>query len=369
MFGSKKKDLEIEDTQYLINQLHDKNYKKRKYAADKLGERGDTSAVPHLIKILLNRNEERIGYDQYVRQSAAIALGKLKDPSAVEPLLRVLGDFSFGDDWNDFDGSFHREVLIALKKFDVTWAGTLSKVLFSYCDSEVSKIRRDRESIECAELFLTVSDERTWIPIWEAFESGNPRLQENAVVLIGKIAMKLNDKKLIDILINKLNEYAAINVLEATIKALSETNSVEAANVILQKYFSLSEELNLLNKDINNIFNPSDLRATWAEKGDVILTILYQVEDALVKMGTLVVEPLILKMENKSIDIILRLDIAEILGNIGNATAIQPLNNFLSEIPKPSFFDKDGKDKRKRIETAIKKIEKKMKKEHKTSGE
>lgn len=369
MFDPKKKDTEIEDTQYLINQLHDKNYKKRKYAADKLGERGDTSAVPHLIKILLNRNEERIGYDQYVRQAAAVALGKLKDPSAVEPLLRVLGDFSFGNNWNDFDGSFHREVLTALKKFDITWAGTLSKVLFCNCDSEGSKIRRDRVSVECAELFLTVSDEKTWIPIWAAFKSDNPRLQENAVVLIGKIAMKLNDKKLIDILINKLNGYAVINVLEATIKALSETNSVEAANVILQKYFPLPEKLNLLNKSIGNPFNPTDVGAALAGEGDVIRIILYSVKDALVKMGTLVVEPLILKMENKSIDIILRLDIAEILGNIGNATAIQPLNNFLSEIPKPSFFDKDGKDKRKRIETAIKKIEKKMKKEHKTRGE
>lgn len=70
----------------LIAALKDIDVAVRRAAAESLGMIGDASAVPVLIETLGNRA------DQPVRVEVAAALGRIKDPRALEPLSRVLAD-------------------------------------------------------------------------------------------------------------------------------------------------------------------------------------------------------------------------------------------------------------------------------------
>jgi HEAT repeat protein len=70
----------------LIEALHDPYYQVRISAADALGRLGDTRALPLLIRLLLEDEEEE------VRSRAAHALGELRDPAATGPLVRALHD-------------------------------------------------------------------------------------------------------------------------------------------------------------------------------------------------------------------------------------------------------------------------------------
>ncbi len=69
----------------LIEALGHTDYGIRSYAADILGTIGDKRAVQFLLKALKDRDES-------VRYSAADALGKLRDEKAVEPLIKALQD-------------------------------------------------------------------------------------------------------------------------------------------------------------------------------------------------------------------------------------------------------------------------------------
>lgn len=69
----------------LTEQMNNSDWKKREEAAKLLGELGDPSAVEPLIKALGD-------YMGDVRKAAAEALGRLKDPRAEQPLLRAFGD-------------------------------------------------------------------------------------------------------------------------------------------------------------------------------------------------------------------------------------------------------------------------------------
>jgi HEAT repeat protein len=75
-----------ETTASLIDDLqHSPQVRKQAAAAQRLGERKATEAVPHLIRALK---------DPAVQTSAARALGVIKDPRAVGPLIELLADFS-----------------------------------------------------------------------------------------------------------------------------------------------------------------------------------------------------------------------------------------------------------------------------------
>ncbi len=69
----------------LIAALHDENVRIRRFAADVLGEMGDTQAVDPLIDGLNDA-------DHLVRQNAIISLAKLGDERAIDPLIAMLHD-------------------------------------------------------------------------------------------------------------------------------------------------------------------------------------------------------------------------------------------------------------------------------------
>lgn len=69
----------------LLMELRDTNKDKRRTAVMKLGLMGGDQAVRALINAVQNDHEDLI-----VRGRAALMLGKLRDPRAVEPLIRAL---------------------------------------------------------------------------------------------------------------------------------------------------------------------------------------------------------------------------------------------------------------------------------------
>jgi HEAT repeat protein len=79
---------ESDEVERLIADLKDRSWQIRWYAASALGEMKEPRAVEPLIGILKN---DRNGY---VRAMAAWALGKIKDRRAVEPLIDGITDES-----------------------------------------------------------------------------------------------------------------------------------------------------------------------------------------------------------------------------------------------------------------------------------
>lgn len=69
----------------IISELRDVSKEKRRTAVMKLGMLGGEEAVRTLMRVVENHHEDLI-----VRGRAAIMLGKLGDPRAVEPLIRAL---------------------------------------------------------------------------------------------------------------------------------------------------------------------------------------------------------------------------------------------------------------------------------------
>ncbi len=70
----------------LLVELRDVNKEKRRTAVMKLGMAGGDQAIRALMQAVQNDYEDLI-----VRGRAALMLGKLGDPRAVEPLIRALG--------------------------------------------------------------------------------------------------------------------------------------------------------------------------------------------------------------------------------------------------------------------------------------
>ncbi|MFN8560351.1 MAG: HEAT repeat domain-containing protein [Anaerolineae bacterium] len=69
----------------ILSELRDVNKEKRRTAVMKLGMLGGDEAVRTLMMVVANTNEDLIA-----RGRAALMLGKLGDPRAVEPLIRAL---------------------------------------------------------------------------------------------------------------------------------------------------------------------------------------------------------------------------------------------------------------------------------------
>ena len=68
-----------------LSELRDYNKEKRRTAVMKLGMVGGDEAIRALIMAVKNQNEDLI-----VRGRAALMLGKLRDPRAVDPLIQAL---------------------------------------------------------------------------------------------------------------------------------------------------------------------------------------------------------------------------------------------------------------------------------------
>lgn len=70
---------------YTLNNKHE-NYKLRLSCADALGQMGNNYAVGSLINVVADNDEKSV----YLRETAAKALGKLRDIRAIEPLVQIL---------------------------------------------------------------------------------------------------------------------------------------------------------------------------------------------------------------------------------------------------------------------------------------
>jgi len=81
------KGVKVDEAEGHIKALGDEDWRVRMEAAVALGNIGDPRAVEPLIRALGDK-------DWRVRMEAAVALGNIGDPRAVEPLIQALGDKS-----------------------------------------------------------------------------------------------------------------------------------------------------------------------------------------------------------------------------------------------------------------------------------
>ena len=187
--------------------LKDKNWAVRAGAALILGDIGDSTAIPALIKALKDENWR-------VREAAVKALGKIKNPFALPSLLEALKDEDWLVRWNAAkalgkigNSSAIPALLEALK--DEYWevreaaVKALGKIknpfaLPSLLEALKDKDRRVRRA---AALALGKIGDSTVIPgLIEALKDKDWEVRENAVKALGKIADSSTIPRLLEIL-------------------------------------------------------------------------------------------------------------------------------------------------------------------------
>lgn len=134
----------------LIKGLKDSNKYIRNMCAEALGRIGDSKAVPHLIKILFDPDQTfyvvialgEIGdksaiipliqvlknkkYKENIRSLAANALGKIREPSVLEPLFDAAKEFTIVEAFFNFGVGAVPSLIEALKDEKLRWSASIA---------------------------------------------------------------------------------------------------------------------------------------------------------------------------------------------------------------------------------------------------
>jgi HEAT repeat protein len=249
----------------------------RMECVDILAEIGDKKAVEPLINALKDK-------DAFVRQAAAKSLGKMSDTRAIEPLIKVLDD----------KVSTVREA--AAEALEII--GKPSAPLIA--ESFKSKKHINKESIALLKN-LGIGDEagvaekinQSIEPLIKALKDENSTIREEAAEALGETG----DKRAIEPLIHALEDDDSL-VLNSAVKALGKIGDKKAVQPLIQIFES---------------------KEPWIQE---------KAAEALVKIGDKrVVEVLIKALDDPS----KRTIAASALGQLGDESAIQPLENIYKE--------------------------------------
>ena len=212
--------------------------------------------------------------DEYVRKAAAYALGKIKDPRAVEPLIAAL---------KDHNSDVREAAAYALGKIKDPRA---VEPLIAALKDEDSDVRK-----AAAEALGEIKDPRAVEPLIAALKDESSSVRRAAAEALGKIG----DPRAVEPLIAALKDKDS-DVRYAAAKALGEIKDPRAVEPLI------------------------------AVPKDYYSGVRYAVTEALVKIGAPAMEPLIAALKDKdSKDSDVRQAAAEALGEIKDPRAVEPL--------------------------------------------
>ena len=212
----------------LIKAMSDEEVEVREYAVGTLGLIGKSSkeAVPTVIEVLKD-----VGEDLWVRRNAAYALGNIGHPAAVPVLVRILADKEEDERTRQFHTSISRESSIAPFRFNPI-TGQWSALI----EEAEAGIR------EYAAMALCVIGEPAVPTLIEALRDADGWVRQKAASALGAIGEPVAVPALIEALKDedeKVREWAVVSLgqignpaLPALTEVLSETNMVVRDQVI-----------------------------------------------------------------------------------------------------------------------------------------
>jgi HEAT repeat protein len=244
-----------------LRQLKSSDAEKRRLAVERLGNSRDAKSIEPLISALSDS-------DYFVRRESAKALGKINDLGTVQSLISAT---------KDSDSSVRSEAVAALGKMGAKLA--VDSLIAALKDSEA-------------------------------------RVRSEAAIALGKIADPVAIAPLIDALIVALMD-SQEDVCVAAQNSLKIIGTSEALDAV-EAYQKLAEEH---RQQAQERRRQAQLQAEVSKQ--VSTLIARQNWDGIVKMGSIAVKTLIPMLKDP--DVLLPRKIAEMLGKIGDVSAVEPL--------------------------------------------
>lgn len=280
----------------LIFALHDDDTRVKELAAEALGEIGDARAVDALIEALTDEGS-------FVPREAAIALGKIKDARAIDPLITAFREYKI----------YNSELKQALVMIGTPAVSRLVSALNDE-DAEIQMLAvealgeiKDPQAVEPLIAYLKVADDL--IPV------------KNALVMIGEPSVE-------PLIANLENE--DIEIAGFSAQALGEIRDIRAVEplikVLLDEDFYYRHWVAIALGEIND---PRAIEPLIMSMKGYERAIQGEAKNALVKIGTPSVDPLIIALNNEDPGI--RRWAVVALGEIKDFRAVEPLITLLQD--------------------------------------
>lgn len=170
------------------------SWKKRAFAAEKLGQIASAKSVPLLIEVIRNIKDE----DEDVRGVALRALGRIKNESAIPFLIEALG---FPETWLS---PRIGEILIDIGKASIP---QLVK--------ELRNIHSESRRIWAAKILGEFSEKNTLIPLMGALSDISPEVRANAAGALGNLKEERALDKLFELLISDPVPFVRVRASQA----------------------------------------------------------------------------------------------------------------------------------------------------------
>ena len=331
----------IEDA---LKDLQKENSNDRKKALVYIQRKPDERAVNPLISILLY-DQFRFYREYELRHLAVKILQDIGDQKAIHPLLRMLGDCSFGDNgFRTIDTSLGFIIGETLYAFGISWAGDFASSIYN------------SEGFRKARLLRDVKDERIKVPLEIALRSSNYHVQEGAILILKEILFSKEEhliataNRLLGFLYNR---NISLSVTKTAIEALGELADPKAIEFLVDVFYDL-------------------ILSSNHPKGSI-----FAIESALINKGPSSCEFLIKKMDRlytsldtstlycdeKYISDFLYNKVAHIIAKIDKKSkdtkALEILKNYFSSLSKTNTnSSKDYNRHCSNVERIIKEIEK-----------
>jgi HEAT repeat protein len=179
---------------YLEKLINSKSWKKRVFASEKLGHIGSAKAVPHLLSIIRDVNNE----DEDVRTTALRALGRIRDRRAVPFLIEALG-------------------------YPETWLPPrIGEILVSIGKESIEPLKKELRNFEsesrrgwAAEILGWLEAESATTALIESLFDVSPEVRARAAGALGKIKDNRAIAKLTELLVSEPAPFVRIRVSQA----------------------------------------------------------------------------------------------------------------------------------------------------------
>jgi HEAT repeat protein len=182
-------------TDHYIELLKDsKSWKKRAFAAEKIGHIGSAKPVPYLIEIIRDINNE----DEDVRTVALRALGRIKDERAIPFLIEALG---YPETWLP---PRIGEILV-----------NIGEPTIDYLKKELKNFQSESRRGWSAEILGWLDAKNAETSLIEALFDVNPEVRAKAAGALGKIKSDRSIVKLTELLVAEPVPYVRTRVSQA----------------------------------------------------------------------------------------------------------------------------------------------------------